>query len=219
MERYVIKTSDGSSTIRIEEMDETYHSIHGALNEAIHVFISNGLDHVDKAHIRVFEMGFGTGFNALLAYSFAERSKRKVSYHSIEAFPIEEKLVKELNYVELLGEEYNKPFLAMHAARWNEVEAVSDFFLLKKIHSKIEFFELERGAYDIIFYDAFGPRVQGYLWTTEVLKKMYDGLSENGVLVTYCAQGQFKRNLKNVGFKVESLPGPPGKREMTRAYK
>ena len=73
--------------------------------------------------------------------------------------------------------------------------------------------------FDVIYFDAFSPSEQPELWTEQMFKKMYDLLNENGVLVTYCAQGQMKRNMKQVGFKVQSLPGALGKREMTRGFK
>ena len=217
MKRKHIITDDGSSTIFIEEMDEHYHSFHGALQEANHVFISNGFDFMTKDQLLIFEMGFGTGLNALLTLQKAMTSQKVVHYTSIEAFPVEMKLVNELNYKGVNGEE--DVFLQLHDCRWNEKVAVNENFFLEKIDQKIQQYNPQLNQYDLIYFDAFGYRAQPELWDITVLRKMYDMLVGGGVLVTYAARGQFKRDLKSLGFEVQSLPGPPGKREMTRAIK
>lgn len=218
MKREIITTNDGSSSIYIPEMDETYHSVHGAVQEALHVFIKNGLGLFSGNEINVFELGFGTGLNALLSEQYSSQNNISINYHSIEAFPVEVSMVNLLNYNDII--KYNiEVFDSIHSARWEVLNRISETFQLKKIEAKIQGFELDKNHYDIVFFDAFGPRAQSEMWSIEILQKMYDGLKPDGKLVTYCAQGQFKRDLKSIGFKVENLPGPPGKREMTLAIK
>lgn len=218
MKREIITTNDGSSSIYIPEMDESYHSVHGAVQEALHVFIKNGLGLFSSNEINVFELGFGTGLNAFLSEQYSSQNSILINYHSIEAFPVEVSLVKLLNYNDII--KYNvEVFDSIHSAKWEVLNRISETFQLKKIEAKIQDFELDKNHYDIVFFDAFGPRAQSEIWSIEILQKMYDCLKPNGKLVTYCAQGQFKRDLKSIGFKVENLPGPPGKREMTVATK
>jgi len=219
MKRQVIQTSDGSSTIYIPEMDETYHSTHGAIQEAEHVFIQNGLREMEKKgleEIAIFEMGFGTGLNALLTKI---RTGTKIEYWGIEAYPVNREELESLNYVDLLGEEYREDFEQIQNASWNERVPLNEEFTIKKIEEKIETFLMKPEYFDLVYFDAFGARAQINMWDIQILSKMYDGLKKGGSLVTYSARGQFKRDLKLLGFKVESLPGPPGKREMTLAWK
>lgn len=219
MKREVIQTADGASTIYIPEMDEHYHSSHGAIQEAEHVFILHGLRKMEELghdSISIFEMGFGTGLNAFLTKIRAQISVR---YSSIEAFPVTLEEMASLNYVEQVGQEFTSDFSNIQTASWNEFVELSSDFYLRKIHARIQDFALEGSMYDLIYFDAFGPRAQGEMWELEILQKMYNALKTGGMLVTYCARGQFKRDLKSLGFEVEALPGPPGKREMTRAWK
>ena len=220
MKREIIQTEDGSKTIRIIELEENYHSIHGALQEANHVFMKYGLEEFqDKKELSIFEMGFGTGLNACLTAINSTKLKVNIEYHGVEAFPVSQIELDELEYGILLGEENRDLYNKLHAVEWNQSIEIYKGFNLKKIHSEIQHVDLRCEFYDIIFYDAFGPRVQNELWSEDVFKKMYNSLKIGGFLVTYCAKGQVKRNMKAVGFKVEGLPGPPGKREMTRAWK
>lgn len=220
MKREVIETEDGSKTIFIAEMDENYHSGHGALQEAMHVFIKNGLIHFkENKEINVFEVGFGTGLNALLTMVEADNNNQTIRYTGIEAFPVEMELIDQLGYEDLTGQQFKKPFFKMHTSQWDELQQLTDHFTFKKILSKIQDFEPEKSTVDIVYFDAFGPQVQGEMWSLDILEKMYTLLKPGGILVTYCAKGQFKRDLKSLGFEVEGLPGPPGKREMTRALK
>lgn len=215
----LIETGDGSSSLELEGTDETYHSRHGAVTESNHVFIRHGIDSISsKAQISVFEMGFGTGLNALLAQEWAEENNVPVSMTSIEAFPLEAEIWKKLNYVDL-NEANSKIWKSIHESPWAERTRISKNFELLKMHAKLEDWAPEIKTFDIVFYDAFGPKTQAELWELSALQKMHDSLKTKGVFVTYCAQGQFKRNLAQLGFKIESLPGPPGKREMTRAIK
>ena len=219
MKREVIQTEDGSSTIYIPEMDENYHSTHGAIQEAEHVFIQHGLRKIEEkepASICIFEMGFGTGLNAFLTKI---RSNTLIIYVGIEAFPVSEEELNALNYVEKVGEEFKEQFDSIHKTTWNKSVEIDSQFSINKVHARIENYQLEKAFFDLVYFDAFGPRAQAEMWEIEILQKMYDGLKVGGALVTYCARGQFKRDLKSLGFELESLPGPPGKREMTRAWK
>ncbi len=220
MKREVILTADGSKTIYIPEMDENYHSTNGALQEALHVFIQNGIRTLNPtAEITVFEMGFGTGLNALLTLVEAVNSDRTINYIGIEAYPVELELIKDISYEHLVDKQFTESFSLMHSLSWGEKHSFLTNFTFQKIHAKIQDYHPAKSFADIVFFDAFGPKVQQEVWTIDVLKKMYDMLKPNGILVTYCAMGQMKRDLKSLGFKVEGLPGPPGKREMTRAVK
>lgn len=217
MKRTIKKTSDGSTTIFLPELDENYHSDHGAIQEALHVFIEHGLKTFPvNQPLKIFEMGFGTGLNAGLT---ATESNQSINYFGIEAYPVEDELLKELNYSEQYPKLSNELFKKIHTVSWNNLEIVSEKFKLNKIHEKIEEYGMPQDYFDLIYFDAFGPRAQGEMWDIQIIEKMYDGLKTGGKLVTYCARGQFKRDLKSLGFKVEALPGPPGKREMTRAIK
>lgn len=218
MKREVIQTADGSKTIYIPEMDENYHSGHGALQEALHVFIQNGLRKLsDLNEIDVFEMGFGTGLNALL--SLVESEQKPIHYVGIEAYPVEEELIAQIGYEEFVDPKYHSLFYKMHAVSWDEEHALTPHFSFEKIHSKIEDHNVRANSFDVVFYDAFGPRAQAAMWEPVILEKMYSMLKLGGFLVTYCAKGQVKRDLKAIGFTIEAVPGPPGKREMTLAYK
>lgn len=213
-------TSDGSHTIYLPELDETYHSIHGAIQEAQHVFIKAGLKFVEGNELKILEIGFGTGLNALLTLLEVTNTEKKIEYTSLEAFPLSIEDVEQLNYVsELkLSDTERAYFNNLHNCAWEKLEAISPSFYLKKIEVKLWDYNSDE-KFDLIYFDAFGPRVQPEMWGVDVFEKMFKCLNTNGVLVTYCAKGVVKRRLKEVGFKVESLPGPPGKREMTKAIK
>ncbi len=221
MDRKIIVTQDNSKTLLISELNETYHSTNGAFNEAIHVFINAGIQFFHKKKkLKIFEMGFGTGLNALLSSNYALKNELQINYTSIEKYPLDMELVQELNYPQLIdNEQAESLFTLLHSSPWEKENEINTHFTLTKLKEDLTSFNLNKNSFDIVFYDAFGPRVQPALWTKESLNKMYDLLMPGGILVTYCAQGQFKRNLKSLGFKVENLPGPPGKREMTRAIK
>lgn len=220
MKREFIKTEDGSMTIYIPEMDETYHSTHGAIQEAEHVFIQHGLNAVDtsmKLGVNIFEVGLGTGLNALL--TMKHNTNMFLSYDAIEAYPVTKNEADKLRYCDQIGDEFQVYFDKITRCPWGKKESLQGGMTFCKIHEKIQNYTLKKGSYDVIYFDAFGPRVQSEMWKIDVLQNMYDGLMDGGILVTYCAKGQFKRDLKSLGFEVESLPGPPGKREMTRARK
>jgi tRNA U34 5-methylaminomethyl-2-thiouridine-forming methyltransferase MnmC len=216
----LITTSDGSHSLLNTSLNETYHSVHGALQESKHVFIKNGLqffsDRNPKSPIRIFEMGFGTGLNALLTKLWADQNKREVHYTSLEKFPLEKNLYEQLNYADT--EANRKLFLDLHDARWNEEVAFPNF-TLRKIDRDLESTIFSPASFNIIYYDAFAPSKQPKLWEIQILEKVISWMTNDSVFVTYCAKGQLKRDLKNLGTEVETLPGPPGKKEMIRALK
>ncbi|WP_242921281.1 tRNA (5-methylaminomethyl-2-thiouridine)(34)-methyltransferase MnmD [Pontibacter liquoris] len=216
------QTKDGSNTLYVPELNEHYHSVHGALQESQHVFIKHGLEHVlaTKKDIKVLEVGFGTGLNAILTYPFALAQKAFIQYDSIEKFPLQNDVVAELGYNQaILNPELYEAFLQMHHAPWNEPTSLIPYFTLQKIHETLEEFIAPASYYDIVYFDAFAPEKQPELWADAMFAKLYKAIRPGGVLVTYCAKGSFKRSLKAAGFTVEALPGPPGKREMTRGVK
>ena len=217
----IIKTTDGSHTVFSQEYGSSYHSLHGAMNESMHVFIEHGLRHLaaQRKEIKVLEMGFGTGLNAWLALLEAEQLDLKLHYTAIEAYPVPLDLVAKLNYPgQLPAANGRQHFEEIHAAAWGDWVEITPRFALKKIEGKLE--EVDFGAgFDLIFYDAFGPESQPELWEAPVMQRMFEALNPGGFLVTYCAKGAFRRALKEIGFMVEVLPGPPKKREMTRAGK
>ena len=212
-------TADGSNSIFIAEMNESYHSMHGAIQEADHVFISNGLAHVESEKVRVFELGFGTGLNAILSLDYGLKSGKQIQYDAIDAYPVENKVIEQLNYTSLIEGDYKSEFDRMHYSEWDENIEIMKHFKLRKIHYRIQDHKFRKERYNIIYFDAFGPKAQPDMWLPEVLNKMYEALTKGGMLLTYCAQGQFRLNLRSIGFKVEILKGPPGKREMTRAIR
>lgn len=213
----IVKTADGSHSVYVPSMDEHYHSYHGALNEAKHVFIANGIQSLSKNNIRVLEVGFGTGLNALLSLLETKNREVEIYYEAYETVILPKDLVNKMNYSDSL--QATDDFLSILDAKWGEKVMINSNFYLKKVNCKIQEAELKNNFFDLVYYDAFGPRAQAAMWDKEIFKKIFDSLVIGGVLVTYCAMGQLKRDLKSLGFKVESLPGPPGKREMTKAIK
>lgn len=219
MKRELRETADGSMTIYLPEMDEHYHSYHGALQEAKHVFIENGIERFPKKDtITVFELGLGTGLNALLTAIWAERNIQKVAYFGLEAFPVETEMNFAMKYDSLITDyQSNDLFSKIVLAPWEAKTEISAYFQLCKCQSKIQSLLIEQ-KFDVIYFDAFGPRAQEEMWDFEILQKTTSMLNPDGLFVTYCAKGQLKRDLKTLGLKVETLPGPPGKREMTIAW-
>jgi tRNA U34 5-methylaminomethyl-2-thiouridine-forming methyltransferase MnmC len=219
VEREIIKTLDGSTTIHLKEWDECYHSKHGAIQEAKHVFIKNGLSLFENNPVSILEIGFGTGLNAFITFLESIEKKQQIDYVGVEAYPVNAEEVLAMNYVEELEAlKFHNIFEKMHKCEWdNKVEICDQFSLTKRKQFFDEINDLE--TFDLIYFDAFGYRVQPELWSTEIFQKMYNSLKPNGVLVTYAARGVVKRSMIEVGFTVEKLAGPPGKREMFRAFK
>ena len=213
MKKELILTNDGSHSLFVKKLNETYHSIHGSIAEANHVFIRNGLQFHRKLNINILEIGFGTGLNALL--TLLNINHKRVNYQA-EPFPISEKIYNKLNFHELKS--LIKKLLKLHNSDWEENVPFKENFNLNKLRKKIQYFNSSE-KFDIIYFDAFAPEKQSEMWSKEILSKCYHFLKPKGFLVTYCAKGIVKRTLKEVGFLVESLDGPPGKREMIRAIK
>jgi len=219
LQRKIITTADGSKTIHIVDWNEQYHSKHGAILEAYHVFIKHGLSLFKNENVSILEIGFGTGLNCLITLLESKKLELSISYTGIEAFPVSENEVSQLNYLqELNALHLEKDFAVMHNSPWGKNSTISnDFSLLKR---KQDFLEIDdEGLYNLIYFDAFGARVQPELWSISIFQKMYTALKSNGILVTYSAKGSVRRAMQEAGFTVERLPGPPGKREMLRATK
>ena len=210
----IITTNDGSSTLYSNNFEETYHSLHGARAESFYVFVKQGLEFSNKTRLNIFEMGFGTGLNCLL--TFMSCKNKKIYYHSIEKYPLTMK--EYANFMANLDTKDHLIYEHIVYSNWGKSTLLSPNMKLFKHHEDITTCEIGQDI-DVVYYDAFSPRKQPELWKKPILKKMYDCLNTDGVFVTYCAQGQLKRDLKSLGFYVETLPGPPGKREMIRAIK
>jgi len=219
VKRKIIVTADGSTTIHLPDWDEQYHSKHGAIQEAFHVFIKNGLSLFSNTKIRILEIGFGTGLNSFITFLEAPKLNLAIDYVGVEAYPIGEEEIRQLNYVKTLkADGFRNVFDEMHHQIWDFKNKFSATFCLTK--RKQFFNEInDKDAFDLIYFDAFGARVQPELWTEVLFKKMYIALKSDGVLVTYSAKGSVRRAMQSVGFAVERLAGPPGKREMLRATK
>ena len=210
--REVILTGDGSFTLHVPEVDETYHSRHGALQESMHVFIENGLHHWTRQKVRILEIGLGTGLNAMLTFLHAQSD---IEYTALEPFPLQKDVIGQIRNQWTDREGF---FDLIHQADTLDGIELSSSFRFNR--EKCLFQDWKPNvSYDIIYFDAFGPRVEPSLWTLEIMKKCYDVLSSEGIWVSYCAKGEVRRNLQSAGFQVERLQGPPGKREMLRAKK
>ena len=213
-----IITQDGSFSFYDSELKETYHSRNGALTESLHVYISQGLDYWIKKNSKlelcnIFEMGFGTGLNAILTRRFSEANLKKVSYSTIEKFPLTQNQIKTVSLKNL--SQNDKKIIS---SVWNKTHKITSFFSMIKIHD--DFFNIKNKlGFDIIFYDAFAPQSQPNMWDEKALRISTDLLKVNGIWVSYCAKGEVRRILQKLGLIVERIPGPPGKREMLRAIK
>jgi tRNA U34 5-methylaminomethyl-2-thiouridine-forming methyltransferase MnmC len=215
----IITTNDGSHSLLHEALNETYHSTNGAIQESTHVFIKNGFDFVleKKKDVKILEVGFGTGLNTWLTLKAVGMNNPVVHYTSLDAFPIEESIWSQLNYAE--GAEDKTLFEKIHGVTWNESHKITPQFQLRKLKTTLQEVELGANHYDLIYFDAFAPNKQPEMWQFPLLQKVVASMNSGAAFVTYCAQGQLKRDLKSLGLVVESLPGSPGKREMVRASK
>lgn len=221
--RQIVITEDGSSTLELIGKDEHFHSMHGAIQESEHIYIQFGLAQKsrEKSSINIFEMGFGTGLNALLSILFSMEKSIVVNYLTIEAFPLEMALVEKLNYNEklnLTGEKANF-LLQLHQATWRKKKLITPSFSFEKQQETLENFSFPNNVFDVVYFDAFNPDLQAELWTEEIFRKLYLAMKSGGILMTYSAKGKVKRALKAAGFVLNALPGPPGKREITQALK
>lgn len=223
MQRQPIITKDGSHTISIPDLNVTYHSVHGAIQESLHVFINAGLQSLLKnpatGSLSILEVGFGTGLNALLTAIETEKAEKSIYYVALEPFPLDNSETSLLNYCELLGrKDLQEDFIQMHRSEWNISISVTEQLLLHKSNKPLQQFE-HATKFDLVYFDAFAPAAQPELWTQEVFEKLIKMLLPGGLLVTYCSKGDVRRAMQAAGFIVEKIPGPPGKREMVRARK
>lgn len=221
MSRQIIDTQDGSHSVLAEEFGVSYHSKYGAIQESMHVFIEAGLRYraVDSTPLLVLGVGFGTGLNALLTCLEAEKRGLSIHYTAVEAYPLSLDFIQQLNYSSELNLDSNDNFFnKIHECEWEKNIVIHPHFSILKNKKKFEEINIEN-AFDVIYFDAFAPNAQPELWEAPLLTRMYDALRTGGVMTTYCAKGVVKRTLKSIGFSIEAIPGPPGKREMTRATK
>ncbi len=214
-------TADGSHTLFVPELDEHYHSVNGAVQESTHIFINTGLHHCNKENIHIFEVGFGTGLNAFLTLTDTKNSDKSITYTSIEAYPLPDSIIHNLNYTQGYTDEDKELFYRLHKAEWDTTIPITTSFDLRKIKADFSQFDFSSiyEPVDLIYFDAFAPDKQPDIWSQEIFDNLYSVSNSEAILVTYCAKGSIRRMMQQAGFKVERLPGPPGKREMLRATK
>ncbi len=216
-------TADGSESLYLPELDEHYHSHHGALQESVHVYIKSGIDYILSegcASPKIFELGMGTFLNTFLTLAYAEKNKLPISYHGIEKFPVDPVALKKMNYT---SQPYLKDYaLLCHSildAEWEQEVNISPYFKMTKTYGDFLTFTNPVAYFDLMYFDAFGFRAQSEMWSEKVFQKCFDLLKPGGVLVTYAAKGVVRRTMQSIGFAVDRIPGAPGKREMMRAKK
>ena len=217
------RTADGSPTLYMEKLDEYYHSKHGAIQEALHVYLDMGFHYWQSLHptakiCHVFEMGFGTGLNAFLTAKAAEQTNIKVCYHAIEAYPLTVDEMNEVNYISFLEEKEKELYRQILKSSWEEEIEITSHFKLKKIKALLQDFN-PTDKMDVIYYDAFGARTQPEVWTDDCFPTLIKCMNVGGVFVTYAAIGRVRRTLKRLGLEAGLVKGPPGKREMIRGLK
>jgi len=217
----LIITEDGSHTLFVPSLNEHYHSTYGAVNESMHVFITNGFRNIIQNHekINILEVGFGTGLNALLTLSEATKNKIQVHYSAYELYPLPYEIYSQLNYAEFLKNNSLSDFIKLHKAAPSIDVQISEHFTLHKIIENISELKTEKEKYHLVYFDAFAPDIQPELWTKNIFDQIINAMFSGGILTTYCAKGSVKRVLKEVGFVITNPPGPKGKREMTVAVK
>jgi tRNA U34 5-methylaminomethyl-2-thiouridine-forming methyltransferase MnmC len=216
----IFLTDDGSHSLMSETFGDSYHSKFGAIQESQHVFIDGALNFQTakgKTDLTILEIGFGTGLNALMTYREAERQNLKINYLTFEKYPLSIEQAEALNYPQKLGVE-TTILAQLHSSNWDENIKLGEHFIFQKRENDCQTIDFCEFA-DIIYFDAFAPQIQPELWEKPLLQRLFDALKPEGILTTYCAKGSVKRALKDVGFQIETLAGPPGKREMTRAQK
>ncbi len=217
----IISTDDGSSSVLNTRLNETYHSTHGAIQESQYIFIERGLDFAVQSQkldqVNILEIGFGTGLNALLSLHYAAANAKNIYFETLEAYPLSESVWKELNYPTKTKDKSG--FRKIHLANWEDVSNLSVHFSILKREGLLQEVLFPETHFDVVFFDAFAPNTQPELWEKEMLKKVVDALKPSGVFITYCAKGQLRRDLVDLGLEVDRLPGPPGKREIIRGIK
>jgi len=221
----IITTEDGSNSLFFKELDETYHSTHGAIQESNHVFIKSGLAFLMQLHgqkenstINILEIGFGTGLNAMLTLEKSLSEKQQLNYTTFEPFPIPLKVIEKLNYFSFFDKKLHQQIQELHFVSWNKIHKINTYFTFEKKELGLENLAI-KNQFDLVYFDAFAPNKQAEMWELEMLENIFFSLKKEGILVTYCAKGVFRRLLQSLGFEVERIPGPPGKREMIRAVK
>lgn len=220
MKTELVTTSDGSHTLFLHEMNEQYHSLNGAITESNHVYIESGFLYCEKKNPVIFEVGFGTGLNALLTAIQAEKTGKHCTYLTIEKYPISNSFIRQLNYGKLISGEAQNIFKNIHECEWNKPVSINNYFTIHKIQSDIKKIDLtDYKLFDIIYFDAFGPDKQPEMWTTDIINKISNQTSLGGIIVTYSAKGEVRRQFFAAGFNMERLPGPPGKKQMLRGIK
>ncbi|MCF8357845.1 MAG: tRNA (5-methylaminomethyl-2-thiouridine)(34)-methyltransferase MnmD [Prolixibacteraceae bacterium] len=220
LKRHIVLTADGSYTIEIPEMNEHYHSVNGAITESEHVFINAGFKKIVQKDISILEVGFGTGLNALLTLETSLRENLTINYTGIEKYPLSAPEVKKLNYAAITDNTLTENFSKIHECKWNQRVNITPNFSIYKVKTDFRHVKLSStGPFNLVYFDAFAPGKHPDLWTKEVFSKIFDNCMPGALFVTYCAMGKVRRNLTETGFRVERIPGPPGKREMLRAVK
>ena len=220
MKRVLMITEDGSHTIYIPEMDEHYHSVHGAIQESLHIYIEQGLLQTTKTDLSVLEIGFGTGLNVYLTYCYSQERNISVNYICLEKYPLNEAEYSVLNYPDSIFPEYSTIFNLMHKSDWGETIEIQERFKFKKIKADLLTFQFdEKPQFDLVYYDAFAPGKQPEMWTDQLLHKVAATVKPDGIIVTYCAKGAVRRSLADAGFSMERIPGPIGKKEILRGKK
>lgn len=220
----IIATADGSPSIYVPELKETYHSRHGAQTESTYVFIEKGLQYWQEKNpntdpVRILEVGFGTGLNAFLTYAYAQENQKPIFYETLEKFPLDINLLQAMDFDAFFGSEVSQQyFWPLHQSAWQATSKLDSFFEFSKREDDFLNYSSSQ-TFDLIFYDAFGAHAQPDLWTEEAMSKAASLLRPDGVWVSYCAKGSVRRALEASGLVAERLPGPPGKREMLRATK
>jgi len=220
MNKEFIITDDGSHTIYLPEIEEHYHSVHGAIQESKHIYIEQGLLKTIANPVSILEIGFGTGLNAYLTYCYAKENNLSVNYSSLEKYPLSEAEYEQLNYPNTIFTESSFVFHQMHRAEWNTVVEISPEFKLQKLHTDLLTFRFNSTPqFDLVYYDAFAPGKQPEMWMDEILHRVGATVKKDGILVTYCAKGAVRRAFTAVGFHMERIPGPTGKKEILRGKK
>ena len=220
MEKEFVITEDGSHTIYLPGIDEHYHSVHGAIQESLHIYIEQGLLQTTKNEISILEIGFGTGLNAYLTYCFAKVKGLTVNYFSLEKYPLSEADYQQLNYPDTIFPEFSFVFGQIHCAEWNTLVELTPEFKLQKVHADLLTFQFDpTPRFDLVYYDAFAPAKQPEMWSEEILRRVAAAVRKDGLLVTYCAKGDVRRTFAAAGFEMEKIPGPPGKKEILRGKK
>jgi len=218
MKHILVKTTDGSHTIYVPELKEHYHSIHGAIQESEHIFKKSGYDFCKADPVRILEIGFGTGLNALKTALCSLNDRKQIIYTTVEKFPLGNDITEQLNYSRYFGEAGKEIFDKIHTAEWGSPVEIFKNFSLHKIHDDLITMDIP-GSFDLIYFDAFGPDKQPEMWSRQIIEKISAATASGGIFVTYSVKGELKRNLKASGFRIELLQGPPGKRQMLRGVK